>query len=97
VRAVPWAPGSMESEAVYAYAVDDLAFWAAELDRSVGPGNVGENLTLSGVDCSGAVVGERWQVGEAVLRVTGPRRDDGRPARRDRRPPGPGAQDRERT
>jgi MOSC domain-containing protein YiiM len=60
-------------QAVYAYAVDDLAFWAAELDRPVGPGNVGENLTLSGVDCSGAVVGERWQVGEAVLRVTGPR------------------------
>jgi MOSC domain-containing protein YiiM len=60
-------------QAVYAYSVDDLAFWARELGRPVGPGNVGENLTLSGVDCSGAVVGERWQVGEAVLRVAGPR------------------------
>jgi MOSC domain-containing protein YiiM len=34
---------------------------------------VGENLTLAGVDCSHAVVGERWQVGDAVLRATGPR------------------------
>ena len=60
-------------QAVYAYAVEDLDFWTAELERLVEPGNVGENLTLTGVDCSHAVVGERWQVGEAVLRVTGPR------------------------
>jgi MOSC domain-containing protein YiiM len=60
-------------QAVYAYAVDDLAFWAAELGRALQPGNVGENLTLRGVDCSHAVVGERWRVGDAVLRVTGPR------------------------
>jgi MOSC domain-containing protein YiiM len=56
-------------QAVYAYAVEDLAFWAAELGRAVGPGNVGENLTVSGIDCTGAVLGERWQVGDAVLRV----------------------------
>jgi MOSC domain-containing protein YiiM len=60
-------------QAVYAYSVDDLDFWATELGRPVGPGNVGENLTLERVDCSHAVVGERWQVGDAVLRVTGPR------------------------
>jgi MOSC domain-containing protein YiiM len=69
-------------QAVYAYAVEDLDFWTAELGRTVTdpattrrimPGNVGENLTLSGIDCSHAVVGERWQVGDAVLRVTGPR------------------------
>ena len=34
---------------------------------------MGENLTLAGVDCSGAVLGERWQVGAAVLQVRGPR------------------------
>lgn len=60
-------------QAVYAYAVEELAFWAAELGRPMGPGRAGENLTVSGVDCSGAVVGERWRVGGAVLRVTGPR------------------------
>jgi MOSC domain-containing protein YiiM len=60
-------------QAVYAYSYDDLAFWAAELGQRMDPGGVGENLTLDGVDCSGAVVGERWQVGDTVLRVRGPR------------------------
>ncbi|MCU1666637.1 MAG: hypothetical protein QOI36_203 [Pseudonocardiales bacterium] len=60
-------------QAVYAYSCDDLAFWTAELGQQVLPGGVGENLTLSGVDCSGAVVGERWEVGDAVLQVRGPR------------------------
>lgn len=60
-------------QAVYAYSGDDLAFWSGELGQEVAPGGFGENLTLSGVDCSHAVIGERWQVGDAVLRVTGPR------------------------
>jgi len=60
-------------QAVYAYSTDDLAFWATEFGRPVGPGGVGENLTLSEVDCSHAVIGERWQVGADVLVVRGPR------------------------
>lgn len=60
-------------QAVYAYSTEDLAFWAGELGQEVGPGGVGENLTVSGVDCSRAVLGERWQVGPAVLVVTAPR------------------------
>ncbi len=58
-------------QAVYAYSTDDLAWWSAELGRPVA--TVGQNLTLSDVDCSGAVIGERWQVGPAVLVVRGPR------------------------
>ena len=58
-------------QAVYAYSTDDLAWWSAELGRPVA--TVGQNLTLSGVDCSGAVIGERWQVGGAMLVVRGPR------------------------
>lgn len=60
-------------QAVYAYAEEDLAFWAREVGRPVAPGSVGENLTLRGVDCSHALIGERWRVGAAVLRVTAPR------------------------
>jgi MOSC domain-containing protein YiiM len=56
-------------QAVYAYAAEDLAFWTAELGQEFRPGGVGENLTVSGVDCTGAVLGERWQVGEVVLQV----------------------------
>lgn len=61
-------------QAVYAYSRADLDFWAAELGQRFDPGGVGENLTLDGVDCSGAVLGERWRVGpDAVLTVRGPR------------------------
>lgn len=58
-------------QAVYAYAAEDLRYWSAELGRPVP--SVGQNLTLTGVDCSGAVVGARWQVGAAVLVVRAPR------------------------
>ena len=60
-------------QAVYAYSVDDLRWLAAEFDRAVGHGGAGENLTVSGVDCSHAVIGERWRVGGAVLQVRGAR------------------------
>jgi MOSC domain-containing protein YiiM len=60
-------------QAVYAYASEDAAWWAAELDRTVDPGNLGENLTTSGVDVTGAVVGERWRIGTAELQVRSPR------------------------
>ena len=58
-------------QAVYAYSTDDLAWWSAELGRPVA--TVGQNLTVADVDCSGAVLGERWQVGGAVLVVRAPR------------------------
>jgi MOSC domain-containing protein YiiM len=33
----------------------------------------GENLTTVGVDCSGAVIGERWRIGTVELEVCQPR------------------------
>jgi MOSC domain-containing protein YiiM len=60
-------------KAVYAYAAEDLAWWAEALDRPVQPGTFGENLTTVGMDLAGAVVGERWAVGTTVLEVTQPR------------------------
>jgi len=60
-------------KAVYAYAVEDTAFWAAELGRELGAGAFGENLTTEGVDASGAVVGERWRIGDVELEVCQPR------------------------
>jgi MOSC domain-containing protein YiiM len=60
-------------QAVYAYAEEDAAFWTAELGRELWPGAFGENLTTAGVDASGAVSGERWQVGGVTLQVTVPR------------------------
>ena len=62
-----------EGQAVYAYAQDDADWWAAELDRELPPGSFGENLRTTGLDLTGAVLGERWAVGTALLEVTGPR------------------------
>ena len=60
-------------KAVYAYAHEDSLWWAARLAREVGPGMFGENLTLEGVDVSGAVIGERWRIGSVELQVCQPR------------------------
>jgi MOSC domain-containing protein YiiM len=60
-------------KAVYAYASEDTAWWESELGRALGPGAFGENLTLSGVDVSGALIGERWRAGSVELEVCQPR------------------------
>lgn len=62
-----------EDQAVYAYAAEDAAFWEPELGREVVPGLFGENLRTRGLDVSGALIGERWRVGSALLEVTHPR------------------------
>lgn len=56
-------------KAVYAYAREDLDWWAGELGRELPNGCFGENLTTSGVDVTGAVIGERWRVGADGLVV----------------------------
>lgn len=60
-------------QAVYAYAREDYQHFEAELGRALVAGSFGENLTLAGVDVTGARIGERWRVGSAVLEVTSPR------------------------
>jgi MOSC domain-containing protein YiiM len=61
-------------QAVYAYAREDLDMWAAELDRPLDNGGFGENLTTSGLDVNGALIGERWRIGpDVVLEVSCPR------------------------
>ncbi|MFF0199112.1 MOSC domain-containing protein [Streptomyces sp. NPDC005017] len=60
-----------DDQAVYAVAREDLDDWEAELGRELRNGCFGENLTTSGLDVSGALIGERWRVGpELVLEVT---------------------------
>ena len=60
-------------KAVYAYSLEDTEWWEAELRRPLGPGAFGENLSLRGIDVSGALIGERWAIGSAVLEVRQPR------------------------
>ncbi len=60
-------------KAVYAYALEETRTWERELGRELGPAAFGENLTTAGLDVSGALVGERWRVGSALLEVVQPR------------------------
>jgi MOSC domain-containing protein YiiM len=60
-------------QAVYAYAREDLDWWAARLRRELRDGMFGENITTEGLDVTGAVIGETWRLGSAVVQVTSPR------------------------
>jgi MOSC domain-containing protein YiiM len=61
-------------QAAYAYAREDLDAWEADLGRPLTGGVFGENLTTRGLDVTGALIGERWLVGDrCVLQVTSPR------------------------
>lgn len=63
-----------DDQAVYAYAREDLDRWVGVLERDVPSGSFGENLTTEGIDISGAIIGERWIIGDQVeLQVTHPR------------------------
>ncbi len=95
-----WRVHGGPDKAVYAYAREDADWWAGELRREIPDGMFGENLTTRGVDCSGAVIGERWRVGTTELEVCQPRLPcfklgmrfgDGRMLRRFARASRPGA------
>ncbi|MER7804758.1 MOSC domain-containing protein [Streptomyces parvulus] len=60
-----------DDQAVYAVAREDLDAWEHELGRPLAHGSFGENLTTTGLDVSGALIGERWRVGpDLLLEVT---------------------------
>jgi len=59
--------------AVYAYAIEETREWEGEVGRVLGPGAFGENLTVEGIDVSGALIGECWRVGTTLLEVAQPR------------------------
>ncbi len=60
-------------KAVYSYAIEDVRWWEEKLGRSLELSAFGENLTTSGLDVSGALIGERWEIGTALLEVSEPR------------------------
>ncbi|AKD99264.1 MULTISPECIES: MOSC domain-containing protein [Rhodococcus] len=66
-------------QAVYAYQRDEAQRWSDELGRPLAPGWFGENLHISGMLVTDAVIGERWHITGAEasdvleLEVTAPR------------------------
>jgi MOSC domain-containing protein YiiM len=59
-------------KAVYAYALEDTRWWTAMMGP-LGDAPFGENLSVSGIAVSEAVIGERWAVGSTLLEVAQPR------------------------
>ena len=62
-----------DAQAVYAASRADLDHFQEVLGRPLSSGWMGENLTVTGLAPDQAIVGERWQVGAALLQVTCPR------------------------
>ncbi|MEU0089051.1 MOSC domain-containing protein [Kribbella sp. NPDC006257] len=61
-------------QALYAYAVEDSAWWAGQLGREIPPGLFGENLVTEGLDITNALIGEVWRLGaEVEVMVRAPR------------------------
>ncbi|MFE7722074.1 MOSC domain-containing protein [Nocardia rhizosphaerihabitans] len=60
-------------QAVYAYGEEDARRWAGELDRELPAGWFGENLRLSGLPISDAVLGAHVTIGDTLLEVSAPR------------------------
>jgi MOSC domain-containing protein YiiM len=56
-------------QAVYAYAREDLDWWTEQLGRELRNGVFGENITSAGLDISGALIGETWRLGTAVVQI----------------------------
>ena len=61
-------------QAVYAYPLDHLALWAAELGISDKPGIFGENLTVAGITEHDVRIGDTFKWGDVELRASKPRR-----------------------
>jgi len=54
---------------VYAYAREDLDWWDRAARPGAGNGVFGENITTAGLDVSGALMGETWRLGTAVVQI----------------------------
>lgn len=60
-------------KAVYAYDQAAYDWWELRRGQTYPSGFFGENLTLAGVDVDGALLGERWRIGNVELEVRSPR------------------------
>ena len=67
-----------DDQAVYAFAREDLDYGGTDSAASLPNGWFGENLTTSGLDLDGSLIGERWTIGDRwcwSLRPAHPVRD----------------------
>jgi MOSC domain-containing protein YiiM len=60
-------------QAIYIYGEPDYEWWSRELEKNLGPGTFGENLTISGLGSAKFNIGDILHIGEVTLQVTAPR------------------------
>ena len=60
-------------QAIYLYGTSDYAWWESELGRELEAGIFGENITISDLESETLCIGDKLQVGTAILQVTSPR------------------------
>jgi len=60
-------------QAVYVYGGADYAWWSGELEKDIGPGTFGDNLTISELESSQFNIGDYLHFSEVTLQVTAPR------------------------
>jgi MOSC domain-containing protein YiiM len=59
-----------DDQAVYGYAREDLDWWVERLGRELLNGTFGENITTTGLDVSGSLIGEIWRLGTSLVQIT---------------------------
>ncbi|WP_198155046.1 MOSC domain-containing protein [Salisediminibacterium beveridgei] len=70
-------------KAVFAYPSVHYDFWATDLpEAAMGMGAMGENLAICGMDETQVYIGDRYQIGDALLQVAQPRQPCWKPAYR---------------
>jgi len=60
-------------KAVYAYPVEQYAYWKKELNHELEWASFGENLTVSGFTEDSLCIGDKLKIGTALFAVTQPR------------------------
>lgn len=60
-------------QSLYAYSLQDYAWWSQQLERPLPAATFGENLTLSKFPPEPLRVGDIWSLGQVQLQVTAPR------------------------
>ncbi|NJD06468.1 MAG: MOSC domain-containing protein [Methylococcaceae bacterium] len=60
-------------KAIYAYTLENYNYWRTELGREFGPGQFGENFTVTGMPDEAVHIGDVFRCGALLLQVTQPR------------------------
>jgi len=60
-------------QAVYIYGQRDYDWWQKVLDKKLMPGTFGENLTISDLESSDYLIGDKLFIADVILEVTAPR------------------------